>query len=160
MPNIDIKSQNLPALVAECARLLMQAEAGLAAPVSRIQMAFGSGILTISGFVAGALSTDPADGTLRFVPTDHTPGSTPVVTGTTLAGRGVNSLAEALLVAVSDLASAEDAVLAAGTRQIPQGVDASFSINGAQATINATLPFSVSVNTSGQQVLSVTNYLA
>ena len=160
MADVTFISSTLPALVAEIARRVVAAEAALTSPVSRISITFGNGVLTIAGFVNGALSTIASDGTLKFSPTDHTPGNTPILTGTPLASKGIDSLAEALVVAASELQSAEDTYLADGTKTLPTGVDVSCTVNGLQAVISAAVPFNVNINSSGQQVITVPNYLA
>jgi hypothetical protein len=160
MTAYTIKSASKPALVAELARVLIQAEAALTTPINRVSMTFGAGILTIQGFVAGSTAVLDSDGTVKFVPTDHTPGDSVVLTGTSLADRNINSIAEAFLAACVDLNVAEDTYLATPNRALPTGVDMTFAISGGIATVNATLPFAVSLNADGAQVISVPNYLA
>jgi hypothetical protein len=160
MTAYTLKSSNKAALVAEMARVLIQAESSLTTPIARLSLSFGAGILTIQGFVQGVSSIKDADGTIGFAAIDHTPGDSVVLTGTSLADRGINSLAEAMVAACVDLNAAEDTYLATPNRQLPNGVNMDISIAGALATINATLPFTVSLNTAGAQVITVTDYLA
>lgn len=160
MTAFTLKSASKPALVAEMARVLIQAESALTTPIARLSMTFGATAITIQGFVQGVSSIKDADGTVGFAPINHTPGDSVVLTGTSLDARGINSLAEAMVAACVDLNSAEDTYLATPNRSLPAGINMDISIAGGLATINATLPYSVSLNADGAQVLSVTNYLA
>lgn len=160
MPEVTIVSTEKPALLAEVARLTQLAEAALTPALSRVSINLAGGLMSITGTIAGQMSVDPANGKPVFSPANHTLGTTLALTGTPLAGRGIDSLAEALFACLIDLAAAEDAYLADGTKTLPTGVDVAYSVNGVNVTMNAVVPFTVSLNAQGQQLLTVPNYLA
>lgn len=159
MANATLVSTTLPKLVAEIARYVMNAERALTPAQANVTMTFGDALVTIAGSLPVTQSIDTASGNIVTAFTDYLPALDPVTTGTPISDITTDNMLEALYASVVRLDAAEAARLAAnGT--LPAGVGSSLSIVNGVASFTAVLPVSYSVDNSGNQVATISNYLA
>ncbi len=161
---VSLKSSTLPALVLEIAERLRVVEAALTPAQNRVSISYGSSLsdprtITISATLPVTKSRVSADGGSKFLYSDYAPVDSLDLTGTPLDGMAVESLAEALGVAIEDLYTAEQAKIAAnGT--IPNGVGTDITLTPTQASINCSLAYTVAFATNGATQMVVTNHAA
>lgn len=159
MPAITFQSNTIPALAAEAARVLMQAERSLTTPQTRVTMSFGETLLTITGSVPLSVAAVAADGGLKASYTNYTPDYTiGSVAGTPLSDLTLDNLSEVMAQVIIAQDAEERAKLAAN-ETLPTGVGTTYAIEADQMTFSTTVPYDVSLN-SGEQVISVTDYLS
>ncbi len=160
---VVLKSAVYPPLVLEIAERLRVVEAGLQNPQNRVSISYGSAassprLVTISATLPVVKSRVTEDGGSKFIYSDYAPVDSLTLTGTPLEGMAVESLAEALGVAMEDLYTAEQAKLAAnGT--IPSGVGTDIILTPTQASITCSLAYTVSFATDGTPQMVVTNHI-
>jgi hypothetical protein len=155
---VDLKSATLPALVAEASRILFNAERALTVPESTIGISLGETILTITGSLPVVVTALTATGNGQVVFANRVTSVVPVLTGTALADLTADSIAEVIANAAIRLDTAE-ATAQAINPNFPAGVGVDYSITASVFTFTASLPYTASLDASGNQVITVTDYL-
>lgn len=156
---VDLKSTSLPALLAESARILFNAERALSTPESTIGISLGETILTITGSLPVAVSGLTASGNGQVLFTDRVPAIEPVLTGTPLSDMTADSMAEVIANTAIRLDAAE-ATAQASDPNFPAGVGVDYSITASVFNFTASLPYVASLSATGAQIITVTDYLA
>lgn len=162
MADITYHSTHLPAVFLEAARILRREESLLTTPLTNVSIVFNAAgdRCTVNATVPSVVTLDATTGNAVYATSNYTNyGDDLTLTGTPLASKGVNHVAEALVVAGLELDLAERAAIAAN-KTIPTGVAVDISQTPSTTTISATLPISIDLNASGQQVVVAQNYLA
>lgn len=158
MANITFVSTHLPAIAAEAARRLFIAERALLVPINNVAIDFADSLVTISGTLPNAQSVDTATGNIVTAFSDYTPDADPVLTGTALAAVTASSLSEVLAAAVVQQDNALQVKIDAAAT-LPAGVSSTYSFGDGGFTFTVVLPVAYSIDASGNQVATVSNYL-
>lgn len=161
---VTLLSANLPALVLEVAERLRSTEAALTPAQNRVTINYGNSassprIVTITASLPFTRSRVAADGGTKMIYNDYAPVDSLVLTDTPLDGMAVESLAEALGVAIEDLEAAERAKVAGGD-SLPTGVGTTLTYSGSQASFTAQMAYTISFDATGKPVYTVTNHVA
>ena len=159
MADVTFVSTSKPALLAEAARQFIIADASLPTPNANVTMSFGVNLLTINASLPTTIAIDASNGKPVISIVDQLADFDPVLTGTPMASKGIDSLGELINALAVEIDNDENVKQAAGTPN-PSGVGTTFSYGTGSVSITAVLPYVISLNSSGAQVATVSNYLA
>lgn len=154
-------SSNLPAIVGEAARLMLQADATLTTPTGNISISSGDTSTTITLRLPFSRSVDAATGNSKLTYSDFLPAlDFTVSSGSPMEAVTTDNTVEFMASALTLLDNAETAKLAADPNSIPAGIGSDYAASAGVDVWTVVLAHTYAIDSAGKEVKTYTNHIA